>query len=83
VPADAQARIYDRFYRVDVEPVRRGSGLGLAVVKAVGEAHGGFVSLDSEPGRTVFGIHIPTVAAVTPSPEPRSRAAHAAPQPSA
>jgi two-component system OmpR family sensor kinase len=61
VPPDAQDRIFDRFYRVDVESVRRGSGLGLAVVKAIAHAHGGTVTLESEPGRTVFALHMPCV----------------------
>ena len=64
-------RIFDRFYRVDVESVRRGSGLGLPVVKAIAEAHGGSVSLESEPGRTVFAIHLP----LAPGGVPRSAAA--------
>ena len=71
VPADARERIFDRFYRVHVESVRRGSGLGLPVVKAIAEAHGGSVSLESEPGRTVFAIHLP----LAPGGVPRSAAA--------
>jgi two-component system heavy metal sensor histidine kinase CusS len=46
-------RLFDRFYRAD--PTRSsasgGVGLGLAVVKAVAELHGGSVSLGSEVGR--------------------------------
>jgi signal transduction histidine kinase len=67
VPPDAQARIFDRFYRVDVESVRRGNGLGLAVVKAIAEAHDGSVTLDSEPGRTVFALRLPCVGAPAPA----------------
>jgi two-component system, OmpR family, sensor kinase len=62
VPEEARERIFDRFYRVDVESVRRGSGLGLAVVKAIAKAHGGAVGLESEPGRTVFAIRLPLAA---------------------
>ena len=75
VPAEAQERIFDRFYRVDVESVRRGTGLGLAVVNAVAAAHRGDVSLDSEPGRTVFAIHLAVVSAAPaarPVPVPAS-----------
>ena len=81
VPADARERIFDRFYRVDVESVRRGSGLGLAVVKAIAEAHGGAVSLDSEPGHTVFAIHLPALGGGAPAAEAQPGRAAPAPQP--
>jgi signal transduction histidine kinase len=51
-------RVFDRFWRGD--PSYRGSGLGLAMVKAVAEAHGGSVEVESEPGRGArFSIRIP------------------------
>ena len=52
IPEEAQARVFDRFYRVDGSRNRRhgGVGLGLAIVKAVVEAHGGRVSVSSRPG---------------------------------
>jgi signal transduction histidine kinase len=59
IPHEHQRRIFDRFARVDVESVRRGSGLGLAVVKAIAEAHGGTVRLQSEPGCTEFVLRLP------------------------
>ncbi|HEY8281347.1 MAG TPA: ATP-binding protein, partial [Leifsonia sp.] len=34
-------------------------GLGLAIVNAVVEAHGGRVSVRSEPGDTVFTVTLP------------------------
>jgi signal transduction histidine kinase len=52
------ARIFERFYRGD--PARGGSGLGLSIVAAVVEAHGGRVSVDSAPGagtRFVVDLH--------------------------
>jgi signal transduction histidine kinase len=67
VPAWAQAKIFDRFYRVDVESVRRGSGLGLAVVKAIAHAHGGSLSLRSEPGNTVFALRVRAAAQLSSS----------------
>lgn len=59
-PAD-QTRIFDRFYRVDDSRTRDrgGSGLGLAVVRSLVEAHGGTVGLDSGPGSTVFEVRLP------------------------
>lgn len=51
-PEDA-ARVFDRFYRVDVSRARSrgGSGLGLSIVASIVEAHGGQVRLESAVGR--------------------------------
>jgi two-component system, OmpR family, sensor kinase len=59
---EALERVFERFYRVD--PMRaRGSGgvgLGLSIVAAVAEAHGGSVAARSEPGHgTTFRIVLP------------------------
>jgi signal transduction histidine kinase len=80
VPAWAQGKVFDRFYRVDVESVRRGSGLGLAVVKAIAEAHGGSLSLRSRPGDTVFALRVPAapVPATAPGVDRTPAAARAA-----
>ncbi|MBP2474179.1 two-component system OmpR family sensor kinase [Crossiella equi] len=61
IPQSDQARIFDRFYRVDDSRSRDkgGSGLGLAVVRSLVLAHGGQVELTSEPGRTMFVLRFP------------------------
>jgi two-component system phosphate regulon sensor histidine kinase PhoR len=71
IPAAHQARIFERFYKVDrsraradeagegLEP-RGGSGLGLAIVRHLAEAHGGTVGVESVEGiGSTFWIEVP------------------------
>jgi PAS domain S-box-containing protein len=57
-----QARLFQRFSRIDNElsTSRGGSGIGLYLVKRIAELHHGHVSVDSEPGKgSTFTIKIP------------------------
>jgi two-component system OmpR family sensor kinase len=59
--AEDQLHIFERFYRVDTSRQRSssdGSGLGLSIVDEVMKAHGGTVSVASEPGNgATFTLH--------------------------
>ncbi len=62
IPRGEHERIFERFHRVSTGLVHdvKGSGLGLPLVKHIAEAHGGSVTVESEPGKgSVFTIHLP------------------------
>ncbi|MBU1374557.1 MAG: PAS-domain containing protein [Alphaproteobacteria bacterium] len=66
IPFHVQAHIFDRF----IGRERGGPGLGLALVKALTELHGGWVALESEPGAgATFTCHLPEVATTVSQPE--------------
>lgn len=71
IPADLLPHVFERFARGDSSRSRASgsTGLGLAIVQAVATAHGGAVTVDSVPGRTVFTVHLP---ALTPQPAPET-----------
>src|SRR5579871_6769406 len=72
ISADDQQRIFERFYRATNARARnvRGSGIGLALVKHIAEAHGGRVEVESALGRgSTFTVYLPVAPLVTPAPE--------------
>ena len=67
IAADDLPHLFERFYRVDASRARRsgGSGLGLSIVQAIAEAHGGSVRVASVEGEgAAFTIVLPIAGAV-------------------
>jgi two-component system OmpR family sensor kinase len=61
IPADEHERIFERFGKGRNSAAMEGSGLGLSIVKAIAEAHGGTVLLESEEGKgSRFALRIPS-----------------------
>jgi heavy metal sensor kinase len=66
IAAEHQERIFERFYRVQAgrDRARGGVGLGLAFCKAIADAHGGEITVASEPGQGArFEFCLPVAAA--------------------
>jgi signal transduction histidine kinase len=69
IPPEALARVFDRFYRADTSRQVRtgGSGLGLTIVRAIVEAHGGMIRAENAPqggARFIFSLPIAEQAPV-------------------
>lgn len=65
IPVEEQGRLFDRFFRSSLAQERAipGTGLGLAVCKAVVEAHAGAIFIDSRAGEgTTVTVRLPLVA---------------------
>ncbi|MFF0630194.1 ATP-binding protein [Streptomyces sp. NPDC004296] len=59
---DTASRIFERFYRADEArtPTSGGTGLGLGIVKAITQAHGGTITVHTTPGHgSTFTITLP------------------------
>nr|WP_305784801.1 HAMP domain-containing sensor histidine kinase [Actinoplanes lichenis] len=65
VPAEHAPRVFERLYRADSSRTRGkggGSGLGLSIVAAIVDGHGGWVELDQAAGRgATFRVSIPAI----------------------
>jgi signal transduction histidine kinase len=69
VPEAEQPRIWERLYRGDQSRSQSGLGLGLSLVRAIVEAHGGKASVRNAPERgAVFEVRLPTMQAEINSP---------------
>ena len=62
ISEEHQARVFERFYRVDPSRARNsgGTGLGLSICRALVQLHGGSLTLESEPGKgSKFTVDLP------------------------
>jgi heavy metal sensor kinase len=69
IPADELPNLFKRFYRANQSRTDGRSGLGLAISKAIVEAHGGTITVASEVDKgTCFEIHLPAFGSAGISP---------------
>jgi signal transduction histidine kinase len=60
IPSEVAGRLFERFYRGrSVRRSSQGAGLGLSIVRAIAEGHGGTVALDTGETGTTFTLVIP------------------------
>lgn len=66
IPVEHQAKIFDRFYRVDPSHTIPGTGLGLSIVREIVNAHNGNIYLESAVGKgSTFVVTLPCAEQVT------------------
>ena len=77
IPPEEAPHVFERFYRGrDANRAGEGSGLGLSIARAILDAHGGAITVESTPGHgTIMRLTLPLAAisrqpsAISPQPE--------------
>ena len=60
IPDEQLPRIFDRFYRVNDSGGEKGFGLGLSIANSIAQAHGGKISVVSQPQQgSTFTVYLP------------------------
>ena len=59
IPADRRERVFEPFFRADVSRSEPGAGLGLAISRAIVEAHGGAIWLEDAAVGTRVRFRLP------------------------
>ena len=76
IPPGEEAKLFDKFYRLQREAAQSGVGLGLAICKAIVAAHGGTISAANRPGGgAVFRFELPAGEPPGMEPEVEARVA--------
>ncbi|MDD5115356.1 MAG: DUF4118 domain-containing protein [Methylobacter sp.] len=62
ISEEFQQKIFDKFFRIHKESAQSGVGLGLAICRAIVEAHGGDIQVSNRRGGgAVFHLHLPVL----------------------
>jgi len=64
MPADLLPHVFDKYFQIGEQARSKGAGLGLTIAHEIVVAHGGDITVESEPGRgTTFCIELPSTRA--------------------
>jgi signal transduction histidine kinase len=60
IPLSIQNKIFEPFFTT--KPLGEGSGLGLYISKKIIDKHQGNLTVDSQPGQTMFSVWLPIIS---------------------
>jgi signal transduction histidine kinase len=67
IPLEEQEQIFQPFFRSEAVLSEQGSGLGLSIARSIALAHGGELSVESEPGKgSTFRVGLPVETQAAP-----------------